>query len=146
MLTGDHLLRFEGRVTDRNTIQTDARCLIQSQLKSIERLLVSSMGLDQTPEKDLLSKVYSAYGYRATFSSEGSLKRSRFIMLLPPCEIKLLQIILCPIYSDCHIWLTSSKGKLPACDSTDRHVYISKSLKSTEGKKCQTANVFLAFL
>lgn len=134
MLTRDHLLHFEGWVIDRNTIQIDARFLIQSQLKSIERLPVSSMGLDQTPEKDLLSKVYSAYRYWATFSSEGSLKRSRFITLLPPREMKLLQITLCPIYNDCQIWLTSSKGKLPACDSKDRHVYISKSLRVQKEK------------
>lgn len=132
MLTRDHLLRFEGWVTDRDAVQIDARCLIQSQLKSIERLPVSSMGLDRTPEKDLLSRVCSAYRRCATFSTEGSLKSSRFIALLPPCEIKLLQIILCPTSPDCQIRLTSSKGKLPACDSKDRHGCISKPLKNTE--------------
>lgn len=146
MLTRGQLLQFEGWVIDRNTIQIDARWLIQSQLKSMERLPVSLMGSDQKPEKDLLPKVYSAYRHWAALSSEGSLKRSRFITLLPPCEIKLLQTILCPIYSDCQIWLTSSKGKLPACDSTASHVHTAQSLQRKERKHAKLLNVFLAFL
>lgn len=145
MLTREHLLQLEGWVIDRNPIQRDARCLIQSQLKSIERLPVSSMGLDQTPEKDLLSKVYSAYRYWATFRSEGSLKSSRFITLSPPCEIKRLQTKLCPIYPNCQIWLTSSKGKI-TCLWQQRQTRIHfKVSKDYTKKKCQTAYVFLGF-
>lgn len=127
MLTRDHLLQFEGWAIDRNTIQRDARCLIQSQLKSIERLPVSSMDLDQTSEKELLAEVYSAYRHWATFSSKGSLKSSGFNTILPPSETTLLQIILCPIYTDCQIWLTSSKGRLPACDSRQTHIHFKVS-------------------